>query len=1059
MKLNKSGRTFRNYILFPEIQLKYSFLNAAIVTICLAIATFLLSIAASKAQTLADTDELRKALASMGNLLIAFNIFLTIAAGIFSFVVNIIITHRFVGPMVAIRRFLEDLQGKQKAKLILREHDALKPLADFMETIELEVKMTPKETPDQAHKKESGFTLLEVMMAMFILTIVLTGFMGSMKLFQTDIKRTQLITSRSDISSTLRMNLKEVASIFNSAEQTMNTELSSCLNKAAPCEHLTSFDLNLFSSVRSVASLNGDGTQKVDANGNPVYLAEPLSGISDTTCPTDPNAKFPVFYTKEGRRCECSEPADTCPLQAITQFQAFCPNGSPQCPIPQAIKVSYSIRSRPDISATGAQVSVGALAKQSGGYIVNMSDMNEDQQIRFSFASSYISSGASSGAKVVDATVTGYDISLGKALTYSVFPTWFSINAYFTSTLPVTYVALFKYAYPVGCDLSNIGTQTTINSVSVNCSMPTSSQFTQVSKMTLSTPQNSLTVKFDDSTNTANMTEYRLKTLDGASAVISESQVPLMTQFKQTDTLKITAMPSVLKAVCDSNSTYNTLSIQAKSFSGWKSITAKLDTQLTYLDDTGAVVKTYSLPGFETFNKDLTTVQSIVLNYKYFASLAGGSTIRLYLEGINNENALIKTDIAFMVGSSPAKTMVIDTPLTNSKVRTKYSMDIGTTMNLSCDDNPKLKTGVVVGVKEYNGGALVMNDIDISDSCVKIAGAVDENRYSCRKTFACNEWLGVTDTGQCVTKYPGDTTLTATAKYTTSTGQNLAAANNFVAGTKVTFFLHKNYVKFYLIKGAGLSIPAKTPAFITLTSPLVKDEVLRFQLTGSGNTQPFDCRYNGGGTATYNSGNLTCSFNLVTPPDGVVLTLEALDTDVFATVAPNVMTFAEISDANLSCANQPGVPICPDPQVLRSKYQAMGIYDFIPGNGIFSASTQLEGLPIGHPLNTLDAVVYYQPNATNPPDFSFVTSQKTEFEPGNFSEVLYHFPSNSTVACTSTQCPGDAVWFTSIDSEKLRASFGSSAFSIQIVNKAAGSGTAIGNASPEVFIVRQCYCQ
>lgn len=900
-----------------------------------------------------------------------------------------------------------------------------------------------------------GFTLIEVTIAIFILSLIMVGFSATMKLFQSDVKRTQLVSSRSDIGSIMRMNLKEPSTIFNSAAQPMNTELNDCLGGTTNCTHLQTYDMNLYSSVLSVPSLNPDGTPVLDANNKPIFLPEPIAGASGLSCPTSNSSKFPVFYTKDGRRCDCTEPATMCPLQAISQFQAFCPAGNATCTIPAAVKILYQIQVRSDLPTGIESLAAVSLSTQTGGVLVSTNELTEEQQIRFSFATSYMLAGATSSAKTVDSNLTAFDISMGKALPFNAQPAFFVINANFNSIVPVSKVELYRYNYPAGCDLANIGSKPVIGGSTVDCSIPVVNQFSLRRTFSLSTAQKSLSLKFDDDTSQPNLIEYRLKALDAASGVVAESIYPLRAVYKQGDSIKLEG-PDTIKDVCGA-STYNTITITAKAFSGWKSISAESDIVLTYTDGSGNTVTTKDIPGFSSFNKDSIAPQSIVLDYKNFASVGAGNSFKITLSGITNDDNLVTTSRSFVVGAPPPKTITLDNPVNNSQARTKYPLDIGVTLNLACNENPTTVKNLDVWVTEFNTSAFNMNKVDISSSCTAVTGGADENKFYCKKTFSCSKWMGTADDSLCASKYSADTELLAHASYTTADGVALGpVANKFTAGAKVTFYLHKNYTKFYLLK--IYAIPTVTPMKVKLSAQLMPAEDFRFKLTDGSTTQSFSCKNGGGGNATYNAATLECSFNMVTPTSGTTFNLESGDPDVFASVAPNVLSFVEVTASDFSCNSQAGHPVCDSGETLKADYIKLGTYDMIPGN---SATTDLVKSMklLANPRTTVDAFLYYQPLGTITPDFSIVTSQKLANSDGSFSEVKYHFPISGTIACSGAVCPADGIWVTSIDSSKLRASFGSENFSIEGLNKTAGAGAAIGNASVETIIVRQCYCQ
>lgn len=953
--------------------------------------------------------------------------------------------------------------------------------------------MNQTSTRGTQHLPTSGFSLLEVTVSIFILSIVLLAFCGSMKMFQSDIKRSQLVTSRSDIVSSIRINLTDLASLYNSGAQPMNSELEGCLNGTAGClhtagtGHLDIKEMNLYGSILSEPAKNTDGSPKLDVSGNQIYMPEPIGGISSVTCPSDPNAPFPVFYTKDGRRCACSEDPAICPLQAITQYQIFCAKATPTCATPAAVKIMYSVQSRSDLPESATKI--GALSQQSGSFLVNMTDLVDAQQVRFSAASSYYNASVTTSSKVIESNLTDFDISQGKVLSFSKSPSYFTLNAYFTSATPVSTVVLSHYVYPLGCNVTNLGNEAAnVDGATVDCSLPIASKFTDFQTYTLTTPQKNLGVLFNDTTSNTLMIEYRLQTKDAGGTILATSTTNLRASFKDGDSLQVLSYPNPVRKACASGSTYNTFTIKANAFSGWQSITATLDTQLSYDDGTGSTVQSYSLPNFGSFDLTSSAPQDIVVDYKYFASVAG-AFITLHLEGITNDGNLVKTDQKFQVAKPPLETMTILNPANGSSVRTTKQLPVSVQMNLDCDDDPTTNLGLMVKIQENGSGTVLLSPADISDSCVPTTGGVDQNLFVCTHTYDCKDWLNVADNTLCVSKYSADTDLKISANYTSELGTALSSTSVFKAGTKISIYLAKESVKFYLINtpsGANITVapPTSIPIRVQLSSALDPGETGQFKLVNSGGTSiDINCTNSGltgvaysypaaSSANYYNSGgSFSCTTSIPTPSSSTVLSLTTSTTSILDASGggnPTAVTVASIPAASLTCDMQPGHPICPTGQTLKANYTKFGAYDYaMIEDSTFpwiTTTYQLLGLPAGSPVATMDALLYYRPLLTSNPDFSLVASQKTALtsDPTAYSENKYYFPSASTQSCSSDSksCPGDVVWFPSIDNDKIRATFGSTLFTLESPNKPAGTATTtLQTAARSMVLVRQCYCQ
>lgn len=131
-------RSFRNVLISPRQQLRYSFL--LVIGSCLTLGIFVgvliwqfnqTIFALSQAYTIDAEilEAIQKSLSSalkMGVVLSAIGI----GSGVF---LSIRLTHKLYGPMVAIRRFLTELgNGNYKARLTLRQGDDLLDLRDAL---------------------------------------------------------------------------------------------------------------------------------------------------------------------------------------------------------------------------------------------------------------------------------------------------------------------------------------------------------------------------------------------------------------------------------------------------------------------------------------------------------------------------------------------------------------------------------------------------------------------------------------------------------------------------------------------------------------------------------------------------------------------------------------------------------------------------------------------------------------------------------------------------------------------------------------------------------------
>lgn len=147
MLFSKYPRHIKNVMIFPSVQLKYAALNAAVLCCTLIISMFIESKGYQHLKDQMNQPASQQAIDEVTRIVTQGNITLLISSVLIIFVMNILIVHRFLGPVFAFKRYFESLKNKDpNAKLILREHDALKPLADYFKNLNLQVDEKKNET-------------------------------------------------------------------------------------------------------------------------------------------------------------------------------------------------------------------------------------------------------------------------------------------------------------------------------------------------------------------------------------------------------------------------------------------------------------------------------------------------------------------------------------------------------------------------------------------------------------------------------------------------------------------------------------------------------------------------------------------------------------------------------------------------------------------------------------------------------------------------------------------------------------------------------------------------
>lgn len=123
-----------NIIAYPSIQTRYSLLVAFIAFLQGAVIIVLSEMERQKIRTYSELDLL-------GSSTLYFQLMALLVGTAFSFVVAFGVLHRFLGPLLPIIRYFEELKaGKKDAKLFARKEDALTPLVDYLKTVDIEVR-------------------------------------------------------------------------------------------------------------------------------------------------------------------------------------------------------------------------------------------------------------------------------------------------------------------------------------------------------------------------------------------------------------------------------------------------------------------------------------------------------------------------------------------------------------------------------------------------------------------------------------------------------------------------------------------------------------------------------------------------------------------------------------------------------------------------------------------------------------------------------------------------------------------------------------------------------
>lgn len=135
------------YLLFPKIQLKYAFIFSGIffVTIVVMICGQYYMLSRAEQYNLSQ-DNLN--LVNMS--LVYFNLVILVMSCLVCFILSILITHRFLGPTIGIKRALEAYKNDNTFKRInVRKSDEVQDLVETLNIFLKEIEMKTKGTSDE----------------------------------------------------------------------------------------------------------------------------------------------------------------------------------------------------------------------------------------------------------------------------------------------------------------------------------------------------------------------------------------------------------------------------------------------------------------------------------------------------------------------------------------------------------------------------------------------------------------------------------------------------------------------------------------------------------------------------------------------------------------------------------------------------------------------------------------------------------------------------------------------------------------------------------------------
>jgi len=718
--------------------------------------------------------------------------------------------------------------------------------------------MTKQNVQSQmGQSNQRGFTLIEVVMAMAILATVVVAAVSPLLIYLKDMKAVQTAAARVGVVNELRLASRDVQSLDNSSA--MSTDLGPCTD------------------------LLVSGTPCISKDGGGNYIRHPFSYVSSTDAtrvlagPDDPalSATDPLrtYYTADGAPCASTDPAGSCPLQAVASFIAYCVNGDTQCETAQSIEIIYAVKLRSELANDPAYAHLKSL---TGNMVVNLQEQN---YIKIGEASS------PTGGSITETEVTQARVLIARP-TENVRATVFV-----RETSQISTIEARVYRYANGCTFSNLG--------STGCVRPTDpSAFTLIQTRNVTSGSTFGQYIFDLPIQHTSIAEVLFVSRNSGGTIVRRAQTFLKVKPYLDPILTITGPSQVFEHCTDPNFVFS-FTFRAQDDSGFTSVRARVSPALP-----GGST---DFPGFaSSFNIANPNPQTINVRYNQFAP---GVTYTVTLDTTNTDGIQrSSTPYSFNVRGPNNRLVEISSPSANSFIRAFDSLTVNSVVKLRCGETPGNVRATVA-----SGGATWMNDQNLT--CSLAAGAQPfENNYNCNQTFACATWLGL---GNCADfNQPNNTqvNLQITANppgAVPSFGQSV----DFRVGAKISVELDAISRRFITFPGY----------LSTSTMPLR----LRFSASPPQNAN-LTLTYSSGTTFNFtcNSGQQNCNVNAPIVVGDYTATLSiAPSSQTFYQVGENGIVTVSQETSMQSCAAQVTAPICAPGQSLRSQVNALSTHD------------------------------------------------------------------------------------------------------------------------------------
>jgi len=137
---SKKSRRLKNYLLYPKVQLKYALMYTCLIGFVGILLIGLQMKMNAEILSHIENPDVQETVARMQILHLFFQGSVVFLSSLLIFFITVTMTHRFLGPIIAIIRYFELLRTSGNAKpIVLRDEDELEPLISYLKSVDIKV--------------------------------------------------------------------------------------------------------------------------------------------------------------------------------------------------------------------------------------------------------------------------------------------------------------------------------------------------------------------------------------------------------------------------------------------------------------------------------------------------------------------------------------------------------------------------------------------------------------------------------------------------------------------------------------------------------------------------------------------------------------------------------------------------------------------------------------------------------------------------------------------------------------------------------------------------------